>query len=107
MLGGSTVQCLDAAAMALQNIMGMVCDPVAERVEVPCLGKNIMAAFNAIASANMALSGYDKVIPLDETIKALHQVGSMLPVELRCTGKAGLSVTTTAHDIKNLLHGKK
>lgn len=107
MLGGSTGQCLDAAAMALQNIMGMVCDPVAERVEVPCLGKNIMAAFNAIASANMALSGYDKVIPLHETIKALHQVGSMLPVELRCTGKAGLSVTTTAHDIKNLLHGKK
>ncbi len=103
MLGGSTPQCLDAAAMALQNIMGMVCDPVAERVEVPCLGKNIMAAFNAIASANMALSGFDKVIPLDETIAALHQVGSMLPVELRCTGKAGLSVTTTAHGIKKLL----
>lgn len=107
MLGGSTNQCLDAAAMALQNIMGMVCDPVAERVEVPCLGKNIMAAFNAIASANMALSGYDKVIPLDETITALHQAGSMLPVELRCTGKAGLSVTSTAQQIRDILSGKK
>ena len=107
MLGGSTNQCLDAAAIALQNVMGMVCDPVAERVEVPCLGKNIMAAFNAIASANMALSGFDKVIPLDETISAFHQVGSMLPVELRCTGKAGLSVTKTAHGIKKVLSGNK
>jgi len=107
MLGGSTPQCLDAAAMALQNIMGMVCDPVAERVEVPCLGKNIMAAFNAIASANMALSGFDKVIPLDETITALQQVGSMLPVELCCTGKAGLSVTPTAQQIRDALLGNK
>lgn len=107
MLGGSTNQCLDAAAMALQNIMGMVCDPVAERVEVPCLGKNILAAFNATASANMALAGYDKVIPLDETITALHQAGSMLPVELRCTGKAGLSVTKTAKQVRDTLLGKK
>lgn len=107
MLGGSTGHCLDAAAIALQNVMGMVCDPVAERVEVPCLGKNIMAAFNAVASANMALCGFDKVIPLDETISAFHQVGSMLPAELRCTGKAGLSVTTTAHQIRDTLSGKK
>lgn len=101
MAGGTAQEALDAAAMALQNIMGMVCDPVADRVEVPCLGKNIMAGVNAIASANMALAGYDKVIPLDETIDALHQVGKMIPAELRCTGKAGLSITCTARSISS------
>jgi len=99
MTGGTVQEALDAAAMALQNIMGMVCDPVADRVEVPCLGKNIMAGVNAIASANMALAGYDKVIPLDETIGALHQVGKMIPAELRCTGRAGLSTTITSKKI--------
>ena len=102
MTGGTVQEALDAAAMALQNIMGMVCDPVADRVEVPCLGKNIMAGVNAIASANMALAGYDKVIPLDETIGALHQVGKMIPAELRCTGRAGLSTTITSKKISEL-----
>ena len=99
MTGGTVQEALDAAAMALQNIMGMVCDPVADRVEVPCLGKNILAGVNAIASANMALAGYDKVIPLEETIGALHQVGKMIPAELRCTGRAGLSTTITSKKI--------
>lgn len=107
MLEGTVKKSLDAAAIALQNIMGMVCDPVAERVEVPCLGKNVMAGFNAIASANMALAGYDNVIPLDETIEAFHQVGKMLPSELRCTGGAGLSVTNTAKKIAETLMEKK
>ena len=103
MLGGTIPQALDAAAMALQNVMGMVCDPVAERVEVPCLGKNVMAGFNAVAAANMALAGYQNIIPLDETIDAMHQVGTMMPVELRCTGKAGLSTTATARRIGGVL----
>ncbi len=107
MLGGTVEQALDAAAIALQNLLGMVCDPVAERVEVPCLGKNITAGFNAIAAANMVLAGFDKVIPLDETIGAMHQVGSMIPVELRCTGRAGLSVTVTAKEIATVLEQKK
>jgi len=99
MLNGSVQEGFDAAAMALQNVMGMVCDPVAERVEVPCLGKNIMAGFNAVACANMAMAGFDKVIPLDETIEAMYSCGKMLPPELRCTGKGGLSVTKTAKEI--------
>ena len=61
--GGSTQQAVNAASMALQNILGMICDPVANRVEVPCLGKNVMAASNALACANMALAGYDPVHP--------------------------------------------
>lgn len=104
MMGGSVRESLDAAAMALQNIMGMVCDPVAERVEVPCLGKNIMAGLNAVGCANMALAGFDRVIPLDETIKAMDSCGKMLPPELRCTGRGGLSLTTTAKEIYKRLN---
>ncbi len=107
MLGGTVSQALDAAAMALQNVMGMVCDPVAERVEVPCLGKNILAGFNAAAAANMALAGFKNVIPLDETIGALHEAGTMIPAELRCTGRAGLSTTASARKVARKLQQKK
>ena len=99
-LGCSAEVCLNAASMALQNVFGMVCDPVGNKVEVPCLGKNIMAAFNAIASANMAASGFDAVIPLDETIEAMESVGRALPRELRCTGLGGLSMTETSLEIR-------
>ncbi|MFN2237373.1 MAG: L-serine ammonia-lyase, iron-sulfur-dependent, subunit alpha [Anaerolineales bacterium] len=101
--GGSTRQAVNAASMALQNILGMVCDPVANRVEVPCLGKNVMAASNALACANMALAGYDPVIPLDEVIQTMDVVGKMIPSELRCTGKGGLSITATSRAIENRL----
>jgi L-serine dehydratase len=97
--GGDAATALKAASLALQNIVGMVCDPVADRVEVPCLGKNIMAALNALASANMALAGYDPVIPVGEVIEAMKSVGCSLPHELRCTGKGGLSVTPSARRI--------
>ncbi len=99
LMGGTTQQAVDAASIALQNVLGMVCDPVADRVEVPCLGKNVMAGANALASANMALAGFDKVIPLDETIKAMMNVSMLMPVELRCTGQGGLSKTETAQRI--------
>lgn len=91
--GGNTSQAISAASIALQNTLGLICDPVANRVEVPCLGKNILAGINAIASADMALAGYDEVIPLDQTIAAQDEVGRLLPDSLCCTGKAGLSVT--------------
>jgi len=97
---GSTEQAVAAASMALQNSFGMVCDPVANRVEVPCLGKNVMAASNALACANMALAGYDPVIPLDEVIEAMDKVGRSLPQELRCTALGGLSVTLTSRAIE-------
>jgi L-serine dehydratase len=98
-MGGTAKEAIDAASMALQNVMGMVCDPVADRVEVPCLGKNVMAGANAIACATMALAGFDKVIPLDETIESMYKVGMMLPSELRCTGRGGLSTTATARKL--------
>ena len=106
LMGGNAQEAVDAAAMALQNVMGLVCDPVGDRVEVPCLGKNVMAGSNAIACANMALAGFDKVIPLDETIDAMYKVGQMLPSALRCTGNGGLSVTPTGIGIFNGLNGQ-
>jgi L-serine dehydratase len=96
MLGGSYQTSLAAASLALQNIFGMVCDPVANRVEVPCLGKNILAASNGVSCANLALSGFDQVIPFDEVVSAMDQVGRSLPHELRCTARGGLSITPTS-----------
>lgn len=100
---GNTGQALAAASMALQNTLGMICDPVANRVEVPCLGKNVMAAANALACANMALAGFDEVIPLDETIEVMDAVGKSIPAALRCTGLGGLSTTRTSREISEKL----
>ena len=100
---GTTQQAVDGASMALQNTLGMICDPVANRVEVPCLGKNVMAAANALACANMALAGFDPVIPLDEVIDTLFKVGAGIPSELRCTGLGGLSVTPTSKEVAERL----
>jgi L-serine dehydratase len=101
--GGNAKQATDAASMALQNVLGMVCDPVGNRVEVPCLGKNVMAAANALTCANMALAGFDAVIPLDEVIETMDRVGKSLPVELRCTALGGLSVTPASREIEQRL----
>jgi L-serine dehydratase len=93
---GSLQQSIAAASVALQNSLGMVCDPIANRVEAPCLGKNVMAASNALSCANMALANYDHLIPLDEVIDAMYQVGNSIPNTLRCTNLGGLSITKTA-----------
>jgi L-serine dehydratase len=100
MAGGSLAQSLSAASIALQNSFGMVCDPIANRVEAPCLGKNILAATNALSCANMALANYDPLIPLDEVIEAMDKVGQSIPNDLRCTALGGLSVTKTSKDIE-------
>jgi L-serine dehydratase len=105
--GGSTKQALASASMALQNTLGLICDPVANRVEVPCLGRNVLAAGNALACANMALAGFDEVIPLDEVIQTMDDVGKSLPHQLRCTALGGLSVTETSKRIKVQLDHKK
>ena len=104
--GGTTQQAVNAASMALQNILGLICDPVANRVEVPCLGKNVLAASNALACANMALADYDPVIPLDEVIQTMDDVGKMLPSALRCTAYGGLSITKTSKKIEKRLAQK-
>ena len=103
LLGGTARQALDAASMAIQNMIGLICDPVADRVEVPCLGKNISAAVNAYSSAIMAVSGFDAVIPLDQVIRTVSEVGKTMPSCVKCTGKGGLATTDAALTIKNRL----
>ncbi|WP_459947451.1 L-serine ammonia-lyase, iron-sulfur-dependent, subunit alpha [Desulfocastanea catecholica] len=103
MIGGDYTSSLSAASMALQNIFGMVCDPVASRVEVPCLGKNILAASNGASCANLALAGFDQVVPFDEVVEAMDKVGRAIPHELRCTALGGLSITPTSKKIEKKL----
>ncbi len=94
--GGPLNQAVGAASMAFQSMIGLICDPIANRVEAPCLGKNVMAAANALSCANMALAGFDQVIPLDEVIETAKQVAKQMPREVRCTNLGGLSITPTA-----------
>jgi L-serine dehydratase len=97
---GSTQQGLAAASQALQNSFGMTCDTVANRVEAPCLGKNTMAATNAIAAANMALAGFDHLIPIDEVITAMATVGKQMPRELCCTGLGGIAICPSSKTLE-------
>lgn len=98
--GGTAAQALSAASQALQNVLGLICDPVGNRVEAPCLGRNIAGAGNALSCANMALAGYDHLIPLDEVLDAHRKVSELMPRELRCTGLGGLADTPTARRIE-------
>jgi L-serine dehydratase len=104
---GTLTQALGAASMAFQNVSGLICDPVASRVEVPCLGKNVMAASNALSCANMALADYDSVIPLDEVIESAKRVAAHMPRELRCTALGGLSITKAARNLERKLATRK
>ena len=98
--GGTTGQALAAASMALQSMLGLICDPIANRVEAPCLGKNVMAAANAISCANMSIAGFDQVIPFDEVIETAKRVSAQMPRELRCTALGGLSISPTSKAIE-------
>jgi L-serine dehydratase len=103
MKGGTLEQSIAAASLALQNSLGIICDPIGNRVEAPCLGRNVMAATNAISCANMALSNYEHLIPLDEVIETMKAVGDQIHHTLRCTNLGGLSITSTAKKIEALL----
>jgi L-serine dehydratase len=94
--GGTLPQAVAASSMALQSMIGLICDPVANRVEVPCLGKNVMAASNALSCANMAMSDFDPVIPFDEVVDTAKRVAAQMPRELRCTSLGGLAITPTS-----------
>jgi L-serine dehydratase len=105
MAGGSVSACLNAAAMALKNMLGLVCDPVAGLVEVPCSKRNAIGVANAITAADMALAGITSVIPLDEVVKAMKEVGRALPFELRETARGGVAASKTAREIsKRIRH---
>jgi L-serine dehydratase len=99
---GSARQACDAAAIALQNTMGSICDPVQALVEIPCHTRNAVAAASAFVCADLILGGYQNPIPLDETIDAMYAVGQMLPRELKCTALGGLSLAPSGLKIKKL-----
>ena len=98
--GGTPDEAIAAASMALQNSFGMICDPIGNRVEAPCLGKNTLAATNAMSCANMALAGYEHLVPFDQVVVAMDEVGKALPRELCCTGLGGLATTPAAQAIE-------
>ena len=98
--GGNLNQSISAASMALQSSLGMICDPIGNRVEAPCLNRNVMAASNALSCANMALADYDHLIPLDQVIETMYEVGKSIPNTLRCTNLGGLSITKAAKEIE-------
>ena len=99
MLGGSAEASVHAAAMALMNTIGLVCDPVGGYVEVPCVSRNAFYAVHAVSSAQLALAGLRSVIPPDEVVQAMAAVGRMLPPELRETGEGGIADTPTGRRI--------
>ena len=103
--GGSPSQAAEAVAMAMKNQLGLVCDPVAGLVEVPCVKRNAGAVMCAIAAADMALSGIRSVIPADEVIAAMREIGEALPQSLRETAQGGLAATPTGLALKQRIFG--
>ena len=98
--GGDGQQIGHAVAMALKNLMGLICDPVAGLVEVPCVKRNVIGAVNAVSVADMAMAGITSQIPVDEVIDAMGEVGRRMPVEFRETALGGLAATPTGLNIQ-------
>lgn len=105
MAGGSPQQCAEAFAMTLKNMLGLVCDPVAGLVEVPCVKRNAGGVSLAIVSADLALAGVTSRIPCDEVIGAMYRIGQTMPVALRETGEGGLADTPTGRFLRDKIFG--
>lgn len=100
LLGGSAKQIANAAALALKNLLGLACDPVAGLVEVPCVKRNVLGAVNAVTSADMTMAGIFSKIPPDEVIDAMRAIGRSMNEDIRETGKGGLAGTQTGIRIR-------
>lgn len=103
--GGTPQQCADACAIAIGNQLGLVCDPVAGLVEIPCIKRNVSGIMIAFSSADMALAGIPSEIPVDECIDAMGEVGNTLPASLRETALGGLASTPTGMKLKEQVFG--
>ena len=100
LMGGTPAQCADAAAIALKNQLGLVCDPVAGLVEIPCIKRNAQGIVTAFCAADMAMAGIRSYIPVDEVIAAMKSVGNALPESLKETAGGGLAATPTGQRLK-------
>lgn len=103
--GGTPAQAAHACAMALKNQLGLVCDPVAGLVEVPCIKRNVAGVMVALSAAEMALAGVGSKIPVDECISAMYEVGRSMPASLRETAQGGLAATPTGLRLKREIFG--
>lgn len=106
-MGGSQIQAANACAIALKNQLGLVCDPVAGLVEIPCIKRNVAGIMIAFSAADMALAGIESRIPVDEVIDAMKEVGDSLPCSLKETALGGLANTPTAKKMKEQVFGKQ
>jgi len=106
MAGGTPEMCLHAAAIALKNIMGLVCDPIAGLVEAPCAKRNASGVVNALISAELALAGIKSIIPFDEVVDAMYKVGKALPEALRETALGGIAATPTGIKLRKQVLGE-
>ncbi|HEY4531836.1 MAG TPA: L-serine ammonia-lyase, iron-sulfur-dependent, subunit alpha [Kurthia sp.] len=105
MAGGTPQQSAHAFSISLKNMLGLVCDPVAGLVEVPCVKRNAMGAANSLVSADMALAGVESRIPTDEVIDAMYRIGQTMPVALRETAQGGLAATPTGKWLEKRIFG--
>ena len=105
--GGTPEQSLHAGAAALKNVLGLVCDPIAGLVEAPCAKRNSSGVINAMISADLALAGVKSVIPFDEVVEAMFEVGKALPMELRETALGGVAITKTGKELERRIFGDR
>ncbi|SFJ94785.1 L-serine dehydratase [Halobacillus dabanensis] len=105
MAGGTPAQSAEAMAITLKNMLGLICDPVAGLVEVPCVKRNAMGASNAVVAADMALAGVTSRIPCDEVIDAMYKVGQRMPSAFRETAQGGLAATPTGRELEAKVYG--
>ena len=105
LMGGTPAQCADACAIAIANQLGLVCDPVAGLVEIPCIKRNVSGLMIAFSSADLALAGIEAKIPADECLDAMRHVGDVLPDSLKETAKGGLAATPTGQRLQKQVFG--
>ena len=106
MMGGTPKMSLDAGSIILQNVLGLVCDPVAGLVEIPCAKRNAQGAITALCTADMVMAGVEAKIPFDDAVSAMYKVGKSLPSELRETALGGVAVTKAGLALKEKVFGK-
>jgi len=103
MMGGTVRQSLDSAAIVIKNILGLVCDPIAGLVEVPCAKRNIAGAVSALSTADLVLSGVVSKIPFDDCVSAMYKIGKDMSCELKETALGGLAATKKGLELKNMI----
>lgn len=107
MMGGTPKMSLDAAAIVFKNVLGLVCDPVAGLVEIPCAKRNASGAVSALCTADLIMAGVESKIPFDDALAAMYKVGKSLPPELRETALGGVAITKAGLELKKKVYGEE